>query len=76
MRRLGKMKRMRFNEHFIGRRITILVENTRHKATGFLKGISSNYLTVLIDTDDSLSNQILSVRVIEQLENNLLGVIE
>ena len=76
MRRLGKMKRMRFNQNFIGRRIPILVENTRHKATGFLKGISSNYLTVLIDTDDSLSNQILSVRVIQQLENNLLGVIE
>ena len=76
MRRLGNMKRMRFNQLFIGRKIPILVETTRHAATRFLKGISSNYLTVLIDTDDSLSNQILSVRVIEQLENNLLGVIE
>jgi tRNA A37 methylthiotransferase MiaB len=67
---------MRFNQHFIGRRIPILVESTRHAATGFLKGISSNYLTVLIDTDDSLSNQILSVRITGQVENNLLGVIE
>jgi threonylcarbamoyladenosine tRNA methylthiotransferase MtaB len=76
MRRLGNTKRMRFYQYFIGRRIPILVENTRHTATGFLKGISSNYLTVLIDTDDSLSNQILSVRITGQVENNLLGVIE
>jgi threonylcarbamoyladenosine tRNA methylthiotransferase MtaB len=76
MRRLGNTKRMRFNQHFIGRRIPILVESTRHAASGFLKGISPNYLTVLIDTDDSLSNRILSVRITRQVENNLLGVIE
>ena len=75
MRRLGNMKRTRFNQQFIGRKIPILVEATRHAATGFLKGISSNYLTVLIDTDDSLSNQILSVEITAQVENNMLGII-
>ena len=76
MRRLGDMKRMRFNRRFIGRKIPILVESTRHAATGFLKGISSHYLTVLIDSDDSPSNQILAVRITRQVEDNLLGVIE
>jgi len=76
MRRLGNTKRMRFNQQFIGRRIPILIEATRHAATGFLKGISSNYLTVLIDTDAPLGNQIHSVRITGQVENNLLGIIE
>jgi threonylcarbamoyladenosine tRNA methylthiotransferase MtaB len=76
MRRLGIMKRMCFNQHFIGRTIPILVEATRHAATGFIKGISSNYLTVLIDTDESLSNQILSVKITAQAGNNMLGVIK
>ncbi|MGD8343578.1 MAG: tRNA (N(6)-L-threonylcarbamoyladenosine(37)-C(2))-methylthiotransferase MtaB [Desulfobacterales bacterium] len=76
MRRLGNMKRMRFHQNFIGRRIPILVETTRHAASGFLKGISSNYLTVLIDTDDSVRNQIISVRITRQVENKLLGIIE
>jgi threonylcarbamoyladenosine tRNA methylthiotransferase MtaB len=76
MRRLGGVKRMNFNRRFIGRKIPILVESNRHAATGFLKGISSNYLTVLIDSNDSLNNQIISVRITEQVENNLLGIIE
>ena len=76
MRRLGNAKRMNFNQRFIGRKIPILVESNRHAATGFLKGISSNYLTVLIDSNDSLNNQIISVRITEQVENNLLGIIE
>jgi threonylcarbamoyladenosine tRNA methylthiotransferase MtaB len=76
MRRLGDAKRMNFNQRFIGRKIPILIESNRHAATGFLKGISSNYLTALIDSDDSLSNQIISVRITEQVENNLLGIIE
>jgi tRNA A37 methylthiotransferase MiaB len=67
---------MNFNQRFIGRKIPILIESNRHAATGFLKGISSNYLTALIDSDDSLSNQIISVRITEQVENNLLGIIE
>ncbi|MGD8301331.1 MAG: tRNA (N(6)-L-threonylcarbamoyladenosine(37)-C(2))-methylthiotransferase MtaB [Desulfobacterales bacterium] len=76
MRRLGNRKRMRFNQQFIDRKIPILVETTRHAATGFLKGITSNYLTVLIDSDAALSNQIVSVRITGKVENNLLGVIE
>jgi threonylcarbamoyladenosine tRNA methylthiotransferase MtaB len=76
MRRLGDAKRTNFNQRFIGRKIPILVESNRHAATGCLKGISSNYLTVLVDSDDSLSNQIISVRIAEQVENNLLGIIE
>ena len=76
MRRLGNKKRMRFNQQFIGRKMPILLETTRHAATGFLKGISSNYLTVLIDSDASLGNQIQSVRITGQLDSNLLGVIE
>jgi len=67
---------MRINQQYIGHKMPILIETTRHTATGFLKGISSNYLTVLIDTDAALGNQICSVRITGQAENNLLGVIE
>lgn len=76
MRRLGKAKRLKFMQGFIGQQMEILVESSRQMATGFLKGISSNYVKVLVDDKRSLSNQLLSVRISEQVDDALLGIIE
>ena len=75
MRRLGHNKRLTFAQRFIGQQIQVLVESTRHSATGFLKGLSSNYMTVLIDDNRSISNQFLSVKISEQVDNALMGII-
>lgn len=75
MRRLGNSKRLNFNQHFIGQQLDVLVESTRHADSGFLKGLSSNYITVLIDADASQINKHLSVSITEQVDDALVGII-
>jgi threonylcarbamoyladenosine tRNA methylthiotransferase MtaB len=73
MRRLGQTKRQHFYRNFLGKAVEILVESTRHGATGLLKGISSNYMPVLIDADDDQINKLVTVKLTDQINNALLG---
>ena len=75
MRRLGQAKRLHFYRNFIGKAFEILVESTRHPATGLLKGVSSNYMPVLIDADDDQINKLVTVKVTDQIDNALTGTI-
>jgi threonylcarbamoyladenosine tRNA methylthiotransferase MtaB len=75
MRRLGQDKRMNFYRGFIGKTMPVLIETKRERVTGLLKGISSNYLPVLIDGKDELKNKIIDVKI-EKLEGDkLFGVL-
>ena len=75
MRSLGIAKRTIFYQDFIGTELEILVESTRHAATGLLKGVTSNYIPVLVDADDAHINKLLSVRITDQIDNALKGTI-
>jgi len=75
MRQLGHQKRLKFYRSFIGQSLPVLIENKRDGASGLLKGISSNYLAVLIDGADDLQNKIVEVKI-EKLEGDkLFGVL-
>lgn len=75
MRRLGRDKRMKFYRGFVGKTIPVLIETKRDGATGLLKGISSNYLPVLIDGEDDQKNKIVDVKI-EKLEGDkLFGIL-
>ena len=63
MRELGHKKRMEFYRKFLGQELPFLIETKREAATNLLKGISSNYLPVLIDAGDELKNKILDVKI-------------
>ncbi len=63
MRILGNEKRMKFYQGFIGQVLPVLIETEREASTNFLKGISSNYLPVLIDAGDKLKNEIVDVEI-------------
>lgn len=76
MRTLGQSKRLHFYHHVIGKELEILVESTRHPATGLLKGVSSNYIPVLIDADDDQINKLVTVRLTHQIDNALMGRID
>ena len=54
---------LRYKSLFIGRKISILVENTRDKQTGKLCGYSDRYIKVLFDGSDDLMNEIVDVHV-------------
>jgi threonylcarbamoyladenosine tRNA methylthiotransferase MtaB len=75
MRRLGRAKQLHFYQNFIGKEVKILVESTRHAATGLLKGLSSNYIPVLIDADDDRINTFMTVKLTDQIDNALTGTI-
>ena len=71
MRELGRQKRLQFYSRFTGKSAAVLIETKRDSSTGLLKGISSNYLPVLIDGPDDLRNKIVEVKI-EKLEGGQL----
>jgi threonylcarbamoyladenosine tRNA methylthiotransferase MtaB len=73
MRTLGNEKRSKFYRRFIGRTLPILLETKRDRSTGFLKGISSNYLPVLVDGGNDLTNQFIDVEIQKLERYRLFG---
>ena len=73
LRHLGIAKRLNFYKQFIGKQLEVLVESTRHTPSGFLKGLSSNYIPVLIEADDDHKNQLRMVRVEKLVGDTLVG---
>ncbi len=49
MRELGKQKRQAFYRQFLHQELSVLVEDRREKETGRWKGLSRNYIPVLLD---------------------------
>jgi threonylcarbamoyladenosine tRNA methylthiotransferase MtaB len=70
MRILGNEKKRNFYTKFKGKKVEILVEDKKDKSTGFLKGITSNYIPVHINGDDNLKNTIVRVRIDSVEDNN------
>jgi len=63
MRRLGAQKRRSFYERNVGRTVVVLVEETRAKKDGRLKGLTDNYIPVLLDGPDALANTFQPVEI-------------
>jgi threonylcarbamoyladenosine tRNA methylthiotransferase MtaB len=70
MRNLGAEKRLKFYQGFVGQTMDVLIEETRDTKTGFLKGITSNYIPVLVDASDEHQNTIVPVRIEKLIEAN------
>jgi threonylcarbamoyladenosine tRNA methylthiotransferase MtaB len=77
MRQLGSRKRLAFHRRFIGRRVQVLTESRRDSQTGLLKGVSSNYLTVLFEGGDEWIHRWAGVHIsradIGRLHGSLTG---
>ncbi|MFZ5572799.1 MAG: tRNA (N(6)-L-threonylcarbamoyladenosine(37)-C(2))-methylthiotransferase MtaB [Thermodesulfobacteriota bacterium] len=63
IRELGLWKKRRFYQNAVGSEVEILIEDQREPLTSRLKGLSSNYIPVLLDGPDDLKNTIQSVRL-------------
>jgi threonylcarbamoyladenosine tRNA methylthiotransferase MtaB len=72
---LVKEKARLFYKSFIGKKVTVLVEE-RKQADGVLKGYSEHYIPVSIDTEGFLQNQLVSVLITEIRKNKLVGCLE
>jgi len=64
LRALGKAKKKSFFHSHIGKNVEILIEGVRDDATGWLKGMTSNYIPVMIEGNDHIKNTLAKARVI------------
>lgn len=76
MRRLGASKKADFYKKAAGTEADILIEDKRDEKSGLLKGISSNYLSVLIKGEDRIRNRIVKVRIDKACGNHATGQTE
>ena len=70
MRELGIKKKRAFYEESIGKTHKVLLEEKRDDKTGFLKGLTSNYISVLSDGPDCHKNKITDISIDRLIDNN------
>lgn len=69
LRKLSKTKRRAFESRFVGTLLNGIVLEKRNFKTGLLKVVTSNYLNVLVDADDSFKGKMVDVQV-EKWDSN------
>jgi threonylcarbamoyladenosine tRNA methylthiotransferase MtaB len=76
MRGLGNIKKRNFYNKFMGKKVEVLIEGKRDTLTGYLKGVTSNYIPVHVKEDDDLENTMVQVRI-DTLDsnNNVFGTV-
>jgi threonylcarbamoyladenosine tRNA methylthiotransferase MtaB len=79
MRALGKQKRQAYYHQFLNQELSVLVEDRREKGTGRWKGLSRNYIPVLLNNKNGANeyedwvNQEWTIRVTELTEKSVIG---
>ncbi|MFH1612501.1 MAG: tRNA (N(6)-L-threonylcarbamoyladenosine(37)-C(2))-methylthiotransferase MtaB [bacterium] len=68
-------KRKNFEKNFLNKELEIIVENTRDKKTNLLKGLSSNYLKILVDGPNTLNRKLIKIKVTEIKDEILYGIL-
>jgi len=63
VRALGNQKKMAFLERHVQNEVEVLVESTPDAKTGRLKGVTSNYIKVLLDEHEGIKNTFQKVRI-------------
>ncbi len=63
VREIGARKKWTFYRSLEGKTEQVLIEGKRKKTSGKLKGLTGNYVPVLLSGDDSLRNALASVRI-------------
>ncbi len=72
IRELGKSKKRTFYSRFIGKTMEALIETSRDKKTGMLKGITSNYIALRMEGGDELKNTLTRVKIDDFPDDNAL----
>ncbi len=60
---LAQDKSLQFRRQLLGETVTVLFENQRDPATGYLKGHSEHYVPVIAEGGDRLMNQLVPVKI-------------
>jgi threonylcarbamoyladenosine tRNA methylthiotransferase MtaB len=70
---LNNIKKYNFYSSFLGTTVNVLLEDKRDRESGYLKGLSRNYIPVLIDGPDSLKNCEIEVEIVSVEEDRVRG---
>jgi threonylcarbamoyladenosine tRNA methylthiotransferase MtaB len=73
LRALSKAKNLAFRQRLLGRKLEVLVLETREKATGLLTGLTGNYANVLFDGPDDWLGQFVNVTITDVQPERTLG---
>ena len=71
LRRLSERKKRAYHEKFVGRELEVLVQE--RKEGGMVKGLSRNYIPVMLTGDTNLINNEISVRITRTGKNLVEG---
>ncbi len=71
LRKLSDLKKRSYFNSFMGKELAVLVQN--READGTLKGLSRNYVPVILNGPDSLLNTEVKVRVSDVLRDHVRG---
>ncbi len=76
LRQLSEEMKSRFQEKHIGRTLQVLVESSRDKTTGMLKGFSRNYIPVVFEGSASLFGKEVAVKATDVMDGKARGVLQ
>jgi threonylcarbamoyladenosine tRNA methylthiotransferase MtaB len=76
VRALGRAKNLAFRRALVGRRREVLVLQERDRETGFLTGLTSNYVEVLFGGPADLARRFARVRITAAGTDRTFGVLE
>ena len=63
LKQLAGAKNLEFRKRLIGNNFEIIVENSRDKKTGLLKGMTDNFISVPINGPDEYMGRLVKVRI-------------
>jgi len=76
LRNLGSKKRRDFYRTYLNKRLKVLIETKRDKETYLLKGLSRNYIPILVDAEDKFINKEVTVKISSVTGEKVRGTIE
>ncbi|UCG81566.1 MAG: tRNA (N(6)-L-threonylcarbamoyladenosine(37)-C(2))-methylthiotransferase MtaB [Desulfobacterales bacterium] len=73
IRTIGETKRRGFYERAIGSILEVLIEGKRDRASGHLKGLTRNYIPVLLEGGDELMHRVIQTRLTKIEHGRVFG---
>jgi threonylcarbamoyladenosine tRNA methylthiotransferase MtaB len=73
LRKLSLEKGRQFSISHIDKDLEVLIEKERDPETGLLKGISGNYIKVLLSGPDGVMNRLRSARIVAVDGNRVMA---
>jgi threonylcarbamoyladenosine tRNA methylthiotransferase MtaB len=74
LRELAVSKQNAFHQAHIGQTVDVLIEDSRDAKTGFLRGLTDNYIRVSADLPLETVNTIVPVELLESTPNGMNGI--